>query len=254
MPANIGGELQQLPLQYMLSEPLTAVIKAQALAAQTTLQFIQSFGLDDTSGGTGTPTYTAKTVDFTYTHQVPDPANPGETVPVTSTLTVPLLAIIPIPYIRASDLNVSFEFKIRDVQSTDSTTKLTGTTSYDFTQDTKGSFGGGVLGILGGPSGSADEKSHFNLTVSATYQSTNRASTDRSATFKMTMNAVQDQIPEGLARVLTMLNDAISAQKAGTAAAHLLTPRSIGTPAPAGARLTTGTVRRRARSSSGPRA
>jgi Protein of unknown function (DUF2589) len=215
MPANFGAELQQLPLQYMLSEPLTAVIKAQALAAQTTIQFIQSFGLTDTSGGGATPTWTAKTVDFTYSHQVPDPQNPGQTVSVTSSLTVPLLAIIPIPYIQAKDLNVSFEFKIRDVQSSESLTKVTGTTSYDFTQNVKGSWGGGVLGILGGPSGSADETSHFNLTVSATYQSTNRAELDRSATFKMTMNAVQDQIPEGLARVLTILNDAITTQKSG---------------------------------------
>jgi hypothetical protein len=54
-PANFGAELQQLPLQYMLSEPLTAVIKAQALAAQTTIQFIQSFG----RGGGAAPTWTA---------------------------------------------------------------------------------------------------------------------------------------------------------------------------------------------------
>ena len=47
MPANIGAELQALPLEYMLGTPLTAAIKAQALAAQTTIDFIEKIGLQE---------------------------------------------------------------------------------------------------------------------------------------------------------------------------------------------------------------
>ena len=108
MPANIGAELQQLPLEYMLAGPLTAVIKAQALAAKTTIDFIQSVGLQYDSVA---DEYKATAVEFTYSQPVPDPTNPGAVTLVDSKLTVPLLAIVPIPYIRASDLNVSFEFR-----------------------------------------------------------------------------------------------------------------------------------------------
>ncbi len=45
MPANIGAELQALPLEYMLGAPLAATITAQALAAKTTVAFIEEVWL-----------------------------------------------------------------------------------------------------------------------------------------------------------------------------------------------------------------
>lgn len=211
MPANIGAELQALPLEYMLASPLTAVIKAQALAAKTTIDFIETVGLeaDATTGE-----LKAKSTEFTYSQPVPDPTNPGAVTPVDTKLTVPLLAIVPIPYIRASDLNVSFEFKIRDIASGQSKSEVTGSTGFSSSTTASGKIGGGLIGgLLGGPSGQLEQKTNVSFNVSATYQATNRHSTDRSATFKMTMNAVQDAIPEGLARVLTILSDAIKGQK-----------------------------------------
>ena len=40
MPANIGAELQALPLEYLLGSPMQAAIAAQALAAKPTSDFI----------------------------------------------------------------------------------------------------------------------------------------------------------------------------------------------------------------------
>ena len=125
--------------------------------------------------------------------------------------------LAPIPFIRVADLNVSFEFKIRDVSSNQSKFEITGKTGFESTTTTtdKLGFGGGVIGFLGGAraSGSVEQKTNVTASVSATYQSANRQMTDRSATFKMTMNAVQDALPEGLSRVLTILNDSINSQK-----------------------------------------
>lgn len=212
---NIAGELQALPLEYMLSGPLVAVIKAQSLAAKTTLDFIQTIGLEDDPNDPNVSR--ARTAEFSYSQSVPDPANPGGSIYTDAKLAVPLLSIVPIPYIRASDLNVSFEFKIRDVQSAQSKSEITGSSGFSSSTTTtaNGSFGKGLLGFLGGPSGSGslEQKTNMTFNVSATYQATNRHTTDRSATFKMTMNAVQDSIPEGLARVLSILSDAIKAPK-----------------------------------------
>jgi len=214
MPANIGAELQALPLEYMLSSPLTAVIKAQALAAQTTIDFIEKVGLEE---DTTTGELSLRTAQFSFEQPVPDPANPGAVVVQDTVLTVPLLSLAPIPFIRVADLNVSFEFKIRDVSSNQSKFEITGKTGFESTTTTSGKmgFGGGVIGFLGGASGSGsvEQKTNVTASVSATYQSSNRQMTDRSATFKMTMNAVQDALPEGLSRVLTILNDSINSQK-----------------------------------------
>jgi uncharacterized protein DUF2589 len=214
MPANIGAELQALPLEYMLGTPMTAVIKAQALAAQTTINFIEKVGLEEDSV---TGDLALRTAEFTFIQPVPDPANPGAIIEQEATLRVPLLSLAPIPFIRVSDLNVSFEFKIRDVSSNQSKFEITGKTGFENTTTVEGKtgFGGGVIGFLGGASasGSVESKTNVTASVSATYQSSNRQTTDRSATFKMTMNAVQDALPEGLSRVLTILNDTINSQK-----------------------------------------
>ena len=106
MPANISAELQALPLGYMLGSPLKAVIEAQALAAKTTVDFIQNVGLEDDGAGG----LKVRAADFTFVQPVPDPANPGSFIEQETKLTVPILTIVPVPYIRVSDLNVSFEF------------------------------------------------------------------------------------------------------------------------------------------------
>jgi hypothetical protein len=216
MPANIGAEIQAMPLEYMLATPLTAAIKAQALAASTTTEFIEKVGLVEDSQ---TGDLMVRTAEFTFTQAIPDPANPGSSLFEDAKLTVPFLSLAPVPFIRISDLNVSFEFKIRDIASAATKAEVTGKTGFESTttvESKMGGGGGGLLAFLGGPKGSGSVESKTNVTasVSATYQSSNRQSTDRSATFKMTMNAVQDSIPEGLSRVLTILNDTIRSEKA----------------------------------------
>src|SRR4051812_33746437 len=113
MPANIGAELQSLPLEYMLGAPLMAVIKAQALAAQTTISFVETVGLE-AKDPANPDELSLRTAEFTFIQPVSDPATPGAVVEREAKLTVPLLSLAPIPFIRVSDLNVSFEFKIRD--------------------------------------------------------------------------------------------------------------------------------------------
>jgi len=211
MPANIGAELQALPLRYMLGAPMTAAIEAQALAAKTTVDFIKNVGLEEDPADPTGETMRVTTANFTFTQPIQDPSNPGSFIDKETTLSVPLLTLVPIPYIRIQDLNVSFEFKIRDVQTSSTKKEVTGKTGITVDTAVKRKIGGGIVSFLGGPSLEAETKTHLDFSVSATYQSSERQTTDRSATFRMTMNAVQDAIPEGLARTLAILNDAIKA-------------------------------------------
>lgn len=193
--ANIPAELRALPLDHIVGAPLVAAIKAQALAANTTVAFIREVGLNKTNGD-----YEAVYVDFKFDRIVEEEkVQDGNKIKVVrvvpSKLTVPLLTIVPIPYIRISDMTIDFEYQIRDVE--------TKATSQEANIATKAEIGGWFWKV--------------EVKGSYTYKSTTRRSTDRRSTLKVTVNAVQDEIPEGLSRVLDILNEAIKVVPAGQA-------------------------------------
>lgn len=209
MPVNIGAELQALPLEYMLSAPLVGAIKSQALAAQTTVQFIEKVGLEEKPDGS----LQVRNVTFEYTKQVTDPKAPdAEPEKETHELEVPLLAIVPIPYVRIQELDVDFEFRVKETITT--TAKAEFSSGGGGTTTTEGNFkmGGGFASFFGAPTASVKTTNTVNWNVSASYKTTNTQTQDRSARITMSLKAVQDTMPEGLSRVLTILNDSIASQ------------------------------------------
>lgn len=210
--ANIPAELRALPLEHVIGTPLVAAIKAQALAANTTVDFIKDVGLkprtleagenendlDTTSGEAGKPGYEARYVDFKFDRVLEERTEIPGTPPapptyetkysvVPSKLTVPLLAMVPVPYIRVNDMTIDFEFQIKDMVTRESTTEKK--------ISTKARVGGWF----------------YKVTIKGAYsnRTVNKRETDRRTTLKVTVNAVQDQIPEGLGRVLDMLNESM---------------------------------------------
>jgi len=190
---------------------MQAAITAQALAAKTTSDFIQQVALEEDEFGA----IRAVMIDFQFEQSVPIENAPGEFESRDTHLRVPLLATVQVPYLRINDLNVSFEFKIRDVQSVKTLREFTGSTDIEISDEESAqvSWNSGFLGFFGGSSGNLDvtRQTTVKIHASTTYQSTERQATDRSATFKMNLNAVQDPIPEGMQRVLEILSDAIRA-------------------------------------------
>lgn len=206
MPVNIGAELQALPLEYMLSAPLQSAIKGQALAAQTTVDFIEKVGLEEDPV---TLQLKVRNVEFTYTKQVSNPADPAADPEIQENkLSVPMLAIVPVPYIRIEELTVGFEFKVKETITQTSKKESSGGGSSTINTETK--LGGGFFSFLGGPSATikANVTSTFNVTTSNKSSSTQ----DRSARITINMKATQDQMPAGLEKVLNILNDAIVSQ------------------------------------------
>ncbi|HIE11815.1 MAG TPA: DUF2589 domain-containing protein [Desulfotomaculum sp.] len=209
--ANIPAELRALPLEHIIGSPLVAAIKAQALAANTTVDFIKEVGLkpralesesgesedelDEVTGESGQPGFEARYVDFKFDRvieeEVVTPGDPPTKTTkysvVPSKLTVPLLAIVPIPYIRINDMTIDFEFQIKDVETRESTTEKK--------VSMKAKAGGWFYKV-------SIKGSYSNRTV-------NKRETDRRTTLKITVNAVQDQMPEGLGRILDTLNEAM---------------------------------------------
>lgn len=175
MPVN-PNEIANINFSAMLGRPLTAVIDAQAAAALSTVDFINEVGLNDDG--------TVKNVSFQYLKDVD-----GATSLVT--LTTPLLTIVPIPFLRVADTTIDFNAKISSVTEYETTTAH----KLDLSADLKLRWGFGRLNFRG----------------SYSYQKKTRYADEskRSYSMNIKINAVQDEIPAGMSRVLDMLEQSI---------------------------------------------
>src|SRR5688572_27894135 len=113
-------ELRQIPFSSLIGGPMTAAIEAQALAARSTIEFIQKVGFKAPTGGFEPP-------DMLFADPAAD-ADAGELRDVTCMyfknvetgsvddfqLTVPLLSIAPIPYVRIDEMTIDFSAKLTD--------------------------------------------------------------------------------------------------------------------------------------------
>ncbi|NHN37158.1 DUF2589 domain-containing protein [Pseudomaricurvus alcaniphilus] len=184
----IGAEFQALPLDYLISTPLVAAVKAQRVAAESTQQFILSMLNDD-----GTPV----TVDFAVNQKSADGNDNSIAVHA------PLLAMVPVPHLKIDSLVIKFTFEISQ--------------TYRDAKETNKSINTSVSsGKALSPWVSASVKG--SISSKATQDST----TNRSGQLDITVQASEAAIPEGLARVLSLMTSAI--QTPGSADANPSTP------------------------------
>jgi len=186
MPIDIGREMA-LPMEQIIGGPLQAIVKAQSLAANATATFIQQVGLlpaDPNNPGAGS---VARTVDFSFKRLKPPPDDKSAVTQETVSLTVPLLTIVPVPFIRIEEATIDFECKVSS-------------STLDTSQHNVGveaSASGGFWGV------------HFSVKASYSFQSTHKDQVDKSATLKVHVKAVQDEMPGGLKKMLEILETAV---------------------------------------------
>lgn len=182
MPIDIGREMS-LPMEQIIGGPMQALIKAQALAASSTADFINQVGLE--SSGTP-PVVKARTVDFQYEENKPKEDGSGFDTKLIK-LSVPLLTIVPVPYIRIDQATIDFEANVS------STTVDSTKSSFNLNASASGGFWG------------------VKLSVSTSYSrvSEHKDTVNRSAVLKVHVLAVQDEMPRGLEKVLEILESSI---------------------------------------------
>ena len=185
-PSQVAtSALQAIPFGSMIGGPLKACIEAQAMAAKTSWQFIQEVGLN-TNPETGKKE--AVNVSFQFLQN-------GHMVQ----LNVPLLTIVPIPYIAIQDIDINFKANIS-------------ASSSNVSEQSSSSEGNGNLeaggGIKVGPF-------HMDAKMNASYSSKkdSKATQDSKYSVEYTMDvavkAGQESMPAGLAKVLELLGSAL---------------------------------------------
>jgi hypothetical protein len=182
----IGDELSSIDFQSMIGGPLDAVVRAQAQSAQTSVDFIKAVGFDEDSN---TPTM----VTFSYMKPVETTDTDGNTIvtPTKYDLTVPILTMLPIPFIRVEETTIDFNAKINSVQESSTTS------SHDLKAalDVKQGWGTGSV----------------KLSASYAYKKSSSASskTERTYSLQIHVRAVQDELPAGTEKLLGILENAI---------------------------------------------
>lgn len=184
----IGDELASLDFEAMIGGPLEAMIRAQAAAAVTSVDFIKEVGFENDDKG---PTM----VTFTYDKPVEttDPVSGAVTVEVKPfTLTVPFLTMLPIPFIRIEEATIDFNAKILSVQERKSASERL--------------FKAALSAKAGWGWGSAKLKVSYSSkrTTSAT------SKTERTYSIAVHVRVRQDELPEGTSRLLGILESVIT--------------------------------------------
>jgi Protein of unknown function (DUF2589) len=223
-----GQELSTIDFESMLGGPLIAVVHAQAQAAISTVDFIKTVGFHPAAGdqtptsqAVGDPIY----VDFTYFKEVAPyqpaiparAANPSATPPDPGAaavpeaaaqyqqqkLSVPILTLYPIPYLRIEDTTIDFKAKIDAVEFIKTDTSL----KIDASLEAQAGWGWGSA----------------KLKVSASYQRNTSQGQNTTRTYSMDVHihAVQDEMPGGMQRMLSILEGTIQAQPLGAPAPQI---------------------------------
>lgn len=177
-----AAEFQSLPLEYIIAAPLKGAIEAQAIAAASTRAFIQSM-LNVDKDGVQTPI----TVDFKIARGTSDITGVKSTEVVVK---APLLSMVPVPHLRIDSITTCFKYEINEIYKSEKSleTGATGTA--------------GTTGPLA---------KFVNISLSGTVSSKSRdeATMNRSGSLEITIHASEAPIPEGLARILSLLSRAI---------------------------------------------
>lgn len=186
-----GQELSSIDFQSMIGGPLNAVIKAQAQSAQTSVDFIKSVGFNAPNAETdpGKPTM----VKFEYDKLIDVRGEDGKITPQVTemSLTVPILTMLPIPFIRVEEVTIDFNAKIQSVEesTTASSSELAAT--------------------LGVKAGWGPVSAELKCSYSNKKSTSATSKTERTYSLIIHVRAVQDELPAGLERLLGILENNI---------------------------------------------
>jgi len=185
-PSQVAtNALQALPFGNIIGGPLKACIEAQAMAAKTSWNFIQEVGLN-TDPETGEKKAVNVSFQFIKDGRI-------------AQLNVPLLTIVPIPYIAIQTIDISFK---ANINASASNSKV----ENESTHVEAGAAGHATLNV-----GIFKVSTDFHANYSSKKDSTATQDSKYSVEYTMdvAVKAGQDSMPAGLAKVLELLGNSL---------------------------------------------
>jgi hypothetical protein len=200
---NMSSQFKGLPMGDLIGGPLTAACDAQVKLAQATSDFIQLIGFMPPPDPKNPAAQATRTATFRFKRPVDAPPQPtGGTgtavVPIYEEeveITVPLLAIVKVPSLSITTVDVNFNMEVKSSFASKDSQDMSASASLD------ASVNWGVFSA----------KVHIQGSV-ATHKENTRTS-DNSARYSVAVHAEDKGMPEGLARVLDILQSAVAPRK-----------------------------------------
>lgn len=183
----VGNVVNNLPIDKMISAPLTATIKAQSEMSMALAQFVQSVGLDKDGN--------VRMVTFNY-----EDSDGGTTTQ--RYIQAPFLALTGVPNLAVEEVNVSFELTIASAE----TEQIDGSEKADVDVSTKRWYSPVSASLTG--------------SVSHSYSQTR--STDTRAKYSFNVCARKQGTPESLQRIIDAITDSIATPHEGQATGNLI--------------------------------
>ncbi|MGF6493847.1 hypothetical protein ABIE56_002031 [Luteibacter sp. 621] len=190
---TISEQFRGLPMGDLVGAPLMAACEAQVRLAQATADFINKVGFEQDAEGKSTGT--TRTSAFKFTRPVQNAA--GEWVDEAVEMNVPLLSIVKVPTLAVENVDITFDMEVKAATHDKSSLDIGATVDASW-----GGFGAKV-----------------SVQGSVASHKENTRTTDNSAKYHVNVQARDGGMPEGLARVMDILQTAVVA-KTGTPKAH----------------------------------
>lgn len=197
---DMASQFKGLPMGDLIGGPLTAACDAQVKLANATANFIKYIGFLPPTGDDKNGVGATRLAHFSFTRPVADPADSSKMLEEQVSLDVPLLAIVKIPSLSITKVDITFDMEVKSSFSA----KETEDKSAKFSADAK--YGWGPLSVS------------VHLEGSVASHKENTRSSDNSAKYHVQVLAEDSGMPEGLARVLDILQTSIQPRVAPAAA------------------------------------
>ncbi|MFI3168274.1 MAG: DUF2589 domain-containing protein [Bacillota bacterium] len=111
-------------------------------------------------------------------------------------LKVPILTMLPIPFIRIATTDIELNVKINSME-----------TSSSSSEDKNSKSGGGTVGYKGF---GASVNASFNASVSSQKKTSSTSEVKKEFSLGIKVHAVQDEMPAGISRILDILEESIA--------------------------------------------
>lgn len=170
---QMKNSLSRISIADLIAAPLKAAADAQLELANSTVDFIRTVGIEQKDDGT------AHTRSLSFTLYREEQDGTGETLSIQA----PLLAIVPVPNLAVEEVNVEFQMEVT------STTKEEKSFSVENDE--------------------MPEQNGVTVCGKVSAQATGTRESNQSAKYQIQVKARQQQMPEGLSRVLDILAQSV---------------------------------------------
>ncbi len=193
---KMGDQFKGLPMGDLIGGPLMAACDAQIKLANASADFIKVIGFLPPTSGSSELSSDVRTVLFKFDRpvdteqQLPNDGKPGAMERVA--LEVPLLAIVKIPALSINSVDITFDMEVKNSETD------------------KSSFDAAAKMSAAAQAGWGPFSVKVNISGSISSHKEHARSSDQSAKYHVEVHAADNGMPEGLARVLDIVQSSVA--------------------------------------------